>query len=57
MSGFLIAFLLALGGGTWIYTKLMRSSGGLTKEAVTAAAVAGVLIFIIVLYALTFVAD
>lgn len=50
MSGFLISFLFALGAGTWIYTKMMKSTGGITKNALV---VAGVVAFIIFLFLLT----
>lgn len=48
MSSFLIALLVALGASTWIYTKMMKTSGGLTKNAITVAAVCGVIILIFV---------
>lgn len=49
MSGFLIALLVALGSSTWIYTKMMKTSGGITKNALTVAAIGGFFIFIIIL--------
>lgn len=55
MGNGLIAFLLSLGAGTWVYSKLMRRSGGLTKDSIIASVVVGIVIFIIVLYALSFV--
>ena len=49
MTAFVTALLLALGGGTWIYTKLQRRTGyGNSKSAFKGAAVAGVIIFIVV---------
>jgi Co/Zn/Cd efflux system component len=48
MSAFITALLLALGAGTWIYTKLQQRTGyGNSKSALQGAAVSGVLIFIV----------
>ena len=47
-NGF-IAFVLAAGAAGFIYNKLMRSSGSNTKSSLTAAAVSGLLIFVVVL--------
>lgn len=57
MSYGVIAFLVAIGAATWIYTKLMRYTGGNTKSAVIAAAVSGVLIFALVLIISGFLPD
>lgn len=47
MSTFLIALLIALGGGTWAFTKIQRTTGGNTQTSVLMGAVAGVLLFIL----------
>ena len=51
MSDALIAFLFGLGFGAWIYSKVYRSTGGNSKNAVVVGAgtglVAGILIFVI----------
>ncbi len=49
MSIILISLLIALSASAWIYSKLMRSTGGITKNALTAAGIAGSLIFVILL--------
>jgi hypothetical protein len=43
-----LAFLVAISAGTWIYTKLMRSTGSNTKNSLVGAAVAALLIFLAV---------
>lgn len=49
MSAFLLAFLVALGGGTWVFTKLQSRTGyGNNKNAFTGAAVAALIMFIVV---------
>jgi hypothetical protein len=49
MTPFITALLLALGGGTWIYTKLQQRTGyGNSKTAFKGAAVAGFIIFVVV---------
>jgi len=50
MTNFLIAFLVAIGAGTWIYTKMMKSTGGLTKNALV---VSGTVAFILFLFLIT----
>lgn len=50
MSAFLTALLLALGAGTWIYTKLQNKTGyGNSKSAFMGALVSGIVIFVVVL--------
>lgn len=46
MSDTLIAFLAALGAGAWVYSKMYRSTGGNTKNALVAAGGAGLLLFL-----------
>jgi hypothetical protein len=51
MSDVVIAFLFSLGAGAWIYSKMYRSTGGLTQNALVVAGGAALLLF---LAALTF---
>ncbi len=48
MSTFLIAFLVALGGGTWAFTKIQRTTGGNTQTSALMGAVAGVILFLLI---------
>ena len=50
MSNAVISLLMAVGAGTWIFSKFQRSSGGSvnTKQSVIAAAVSALLIFIFI---------
>ncbi len=48
MTIFFIALLTALGGGVWIYTKAMKYTGGITKNALIVAAMGAFLLFLIV---------
>jgi len=47
MSTFLIALLIAAGGGTWAYTKIQRTTGGNTQTSLLMGAIAGVILFIL----------
>lgn len=55
MGNGLISLLFAVGLATWIYTKLMRSTGGNQKSAITASAVSGVFVFIVFFTALSMI--
>lgn len=48
MPTVLITFLMALGGGAWIYNKVHRSTGNDTKTALLVAGGCAMLIAIIV---------
>jgi hypothetical protein len=48
MSTTLIALLVAVGGGTWAFTKIQRITGGNTQTSALMGAVAAVLLFILV---------
>lgn len=48
-SNALIAFLVAGGLATWIYTKMLRQTGGNTQNALIGAAVSGGIIFLVVI--------
>ncbi len=55
MGNGIIAFLVALSASVWIYSKLMRSTGGNTKSALAASAISAVVIFLLALFALGFI--
>ncbi len=44
---FLVALLVGVGVGTWVYTKILRSTGGNTKSTLIVAGVTGVGVFIL----------
>jgi len=48
-SNGLIAFLIAAGLGTWIYTKMLRQTGGNTQSALIGALVSAGIIFLVVI--------
>lgn len=52
MSNAFIAFLVALGVGGWVYAKMMKTSGGLTKNALTVAGVIAGILFLILFSAM-----
>lgn len=47
MGPVFIAFILAIGASTWIYTKLNRSTGGNVQNSAIGTAISGVLIFLV----------
>lgn len=47
MPTFIIALLVAAGGGTWAYTKIQRITGGNTQTSLLMGAIAGVILFIL----------
>lgn len=55
MSNALIAFLVALGATVWVYTKQMRRSGGLTRNSLIVAGVAGLFVFFLLLTVLSLI--
>lgn len=55
MPPFLIAFLFGAGFGTWVFTKVQRSSGGNTQSSGVTAAIAGIFAFVVMLLVLGFV--
>lgn len=57
MSNLLIAFLLAVGCGGWIYSKMYRRSGGLTQQALIVAGVSGLVILLIAWSLLNMILD
>ncbi len=48
MNGLLVSFILALGISAWIYSKMMKTSGGLTQTALIVSGMSGAVIFFIV---------
>jgi len=57
MSNFLIALLVSVGSGTWIYNKMFSRTGGNTKSALTVAGVSGGLLFVAVLIILQIISN
>lgn len=55
MSNFLIAFLFAGGGGTWIYNKMHSRTGGNTQHALIVAGASGVILFLFMLVVLSII--
>lgn len=49
MSPIVVALLFAVGAGTWVYTKIMRSTGDNTKNSAITAGIAGIFAFVIML--------
>ncbi len=49
MPPVVVALLFAVGAGTWVYTKIMRSTGGNTKNSAITAGIAGIFAFVIML--------
>lgn len=47
---FIVALLVAISSATWIYTRLIRTSGGNTKNTLIVCAISGFLIFLVVFY-------
>lgn len=48
LSNLTIGFFAGAGGAAWIYSKIYRSSGGNTRNAVIVAACAGVGVMVLV---------
>lgn len=54
MSGFLIAFMFALGGGTWVYSRAYSRTGGNQKSAIIVAVLSALLLFLLMWIILEF---
>lgn len=54
-STFTIALLLAIGGGTWAYTKIQRTTGGNTQTSAMMGVMAGVILFILAFIIASFI--
>lgn len=50
-----IGILLALGLGAWVYSKMMRSTGGNTQNAVIVASIAAGIAFLLAVSLLSFI--
>jgi len=50
MGPFLVSFLVSAGATVWIYNKFQRHSGNNTQQSAQAAAVSGLVIFIILYF-------
>lgn len=46
MSTFVISLLVAIGGGTWAFSKIYRRTGGNTQTSITMGVIAGVILFL-----------
>ncbi len=44
-----VALLFAVGAGTWVFTKVQRSTGGNTQNAAITAGIAGAFAFVVLL--------
>lgn len=55
MSNTVIALLVALSTGTWVYTKFARRTGGNQKTALTASAAVAGLVFVVTLTILSII--
>ena len=54
MSNALISFLAAIGSAAWVYSKVHRSTGGNTSNALAVAAGCGLVVFLLMLTILSF---
>ena len=54
LSGFVVGIMFALGAGAWVYSKVYRSTGGNTSNALIVAAIAGGAAFLLTLTLFTF---
>lgn len=57
MSTFVIALLVAIGGGTWAYTKIIRITGGNKQTSALMGAVAGVILFLFIWIVFSFLPE
>ena len=48
---------MAIGSGTWVYSKFHRSTGGNTQNALLGAGFVGVIVFVLVFTLLNFIPD
>ncbi|HUD03214.1 MAG TPA: hypothetical protein VMR51_00220 [Patescibacteria group bacterium] len=54
MSNRVIAFLVAISAGTWLYTKMLRRTGNNVKNSLLIAAISGGLLFVFLWMVLNF---
>jgi hypothetical protein len=57
MSTLVIALLVALGGGTWAYTKIQRITGNNAKTSLTMGALAAIILFLLSYILLGFIPE
>lgn len=57
MTNVILGILGALGVGAWVYSKIMKSTGGNTQNAVIVAAIAGGATFLLAITLLGFIPD
>ncbi len=55
MGNGLIAFLFALGVGTWVSNKFYKRTGGNTQKAIGGGVLVGLLAFILMIIILSFI--
>ena len=55
MSRFIIALLVAIGVGGWVYAKIQRRTGGITQTSLMMAAAAGFIAFLFIFILFGFV--
>lgn len=55
MSDYVVAFLFAIGAGTWIYSKIYSRTGGNTQNALVVAGLSGALLFLFMLVVLNMI--
>jgi len=54
MESWMIAILFAVGGATWVYTKMMRTTGNNTSSVLVVSGLAFVFLFLVSWSALSF---
>lgn len=55
MSPILVALMFSSGVGVWVYSKIMRSTGGNTQNSLIVAGITGVIAFVGILIILNIV--
>lgn len=55
MSRFIIALLVAIGVGGWVYAKIQRRTGGITQTSLMMAVAAGFIAFLFIFILFGFV--
>ncbi len=57
MPDVVISLFMAAGAGAWTYSKIMRSSGNNTQNAILATVIAAILVFILMQTVLGYIPD
>lgn len=55
MSIFVIALLVAIGAGGWVYAKIQRRTGGNVQTSLMMAGVGGVIAFLFIVIVFSFI--